>query len=95
MGHGAVMEELLELARSHVSIGTVYADRSFATSDVIRCLNERSLEYTIPVLKNDRIKREIERMSHDVEVEKNYGVYSDQRGGATNERAETTDVYVN
>lgn len=90
MGHGEVVEELMELARLQVSIDTVYADRAFATTDVIQTLNERPVDYVIPVPQNARIKRAIQRMRHDVEVKQNYGFYGNQRGGATNERAETT-----
>ncbi|WP_232688479.1 transposase [Halobacterium zhouii] len=87
---GAVVEELLGMAQAHVSIDTVYADRHFAATDIIRVLHEHRVNYVIPVPKNARIKRAIQRMSEDVAVKENYGFYGDQQGSGTRVRAETT-----
>lgn len=92
MMYGEIVEKLLDEAQLHVSIGTLYADRAFATTDVIRVLNRRSLNYVIPVRRNARITRRISRMKQDVEVVDEYGVYGEQRGRGTQKRAETTLV---
>ncbi|WP_435182082.1 transposase [Halorussus sp. AFM4] len=88
--HGSIVRDLLETARQHVSINTVYADRAFATAEVIQVLNREHVRYVIPVPKNNRTKREIDRMKHDVKVLREYGVYGGGTMGRTNERAETT-----
>lgn len=90
--HGRIMEDLVDRARQMVSIGTVYADRAYATADVLDVLNQRPVNYAIPTRIEKRIKPDIPRMAHDVEVTPDYGVNGDVRGGGTKERVETTRV---
>jgi hypothetical protein len=87
--YGSITRDLLEIARQHVSIGTVYADRSFATVETIQVLNRRPVRYVMPVRKNDRLKDKIAEMKHDVKVVNDYGFYGEGTTGVTNERVET------
>lgn len=90
MDHASVVDSLLTTARHHIAIELVYADRAFATAGVITKLSEHPVKYLIPVPKNIRIKREIQRMKWDVKVIPEYGFYEGTEGGRTYGRAETT-----
>jgi hypothetical protein len=89
---GILVEELLDKALHHVRIDTVYADRAFASADVLNTLNQRPVRYVIPVRLNSRIKNDIRRMKHDVEVTHEYPIHGNVRGGVTNEEVKTTRV---
>lgn len=60
---GDVARRLLSIADDYVSIKRVYADREFHAVDVIYTLEARDLEYVIPAVKNDRIKRKCRRFN--------------------------------
>ena len=89
---GEVVRDLLDDAREYVSISMVYADSEFCSVDILRCLEEARLRYVIPSPKNKRVKREIGRMSQDIEVKRDYGIYGAVSGGGTKERAGTNLV---
>lgn len=89
---GEVVRDLIDDAREHVTIDTVYADSEFCSADTLRCIEEPGLWYVIPSPKNKRVKREIRRMSQEVEVKTDYAIYGPVSGGATNDRAGTTLV---
>lgn len=89
---GILVEELLDEALHHVSINTVYADRAFASADVLNTLNQCPVRYVIPVPLNSRLKNDIRRMTDDVEVTHEYPIHGNVRGGATNEKVRTTRV---
>jgi len=82
---GEITRELLDTASEMVNIQRVYADREFATAEVIDTLESQPVKYVIPVPANQRIRREIRRMQHD-----GYGIYGPTRTGSTQDRAETT-----
>lgn len=54
---GDVARELLSIADEFVNIQMGYADREFHAADVISALEERGLNYVIPAVENDRIRR--------------------------------------
>ena len=89
---GEVVRNLLQDAREHVTIEMVYADSEFCSVDTIRTLEAANVRYVIPSPKNKRVKREIERMSQEIEVRRDYGIYGPMSGGSTNERASTNLV---
>jgi hypothetical protein len=88
---GEVIRKLIWKAREHVSISMVYADSEFCSVDSIRALEEMGVRYVIPSPKNQRIQREIERMTRDVKVLNDYAMRGPVSGGASNTR-ETTNV---
>lgn len=90
--HEAMVDELVKMAQLHVNIDTVYADKAFATTGVVRVLTEQSLDYIIPAPRNSRVKREIDRMRHEVKVKSNYGFFGKERDGGAMQRAETNLV---
>jgi len=83
---GEVVRDLLRDAQEHVSIATVYADSEFCSVDAIRALKEANVRFVIPSPKNQRVKREIDRMTQDIEVLEDYGIYGPVSGGGTQER---------
>jgi len=87
-----VVRNLLQDAREHVTIEMVYADSEFCSVDTICTLEAANVRYVIPSPKNKRVKREIERMSQEIEVRRDYGIYGPVSGGSTNERASTNLV---
>jgi hypothetical protein len=90
---GDVVRQLIDRASDLVSIRRVYADREFYAADAIAALEERRLNYVIPVPIRDRLKSELERMPDDqVSVKHEYGFYGPLRHGSSNERVETTLV---
>lgn len=93
--HAIIVEQLLDGALNHLSsIETVYADRAFATKDVVDVLNNETVDYVIPVPQNKRIKREIAKLRRhpfrDVKVLKNHGI-----AGGTGSRTRADFVYTN
>jgi hypothetical protein len=87
---GEITRDLLNTASDIVNIRRVFADREFATAEVVDELESKGVKYVIPVPSNDRIRRAIQNMSHDVEVKEGYGLYGPTRDGPTNDRVETT-----
>jgi hypothetical protein len=81
-----IVDDLVEQAREHVPIGTVYADAEFCAAGTFRVLNDANLDFVIPSPKNQRVKREIERMEHDIEVREDYGIYGPVPSGETQKR---------
>lgn len=63
-----LVEQLLEIASEHVSIGTVYADAEFDGIGVIHAIEEAGVSYLIRKSSDDRIKRFVRGMDHDVAV---------------------------
>ncbi|TYT61760.1 transposase [Natrialba swarupiae] len=89
---GEIVRELISEANQYVNVQTVYADREFATTDVVQSLEDFGVEYVIPVPRNQRIKRAIDRMNNYIEVRHEYGFYGSTVDGPTNDRVETTLV---
>ncbi|RLM59938.1 transposase, partial [Halorubrum sp. Atlit-26R] len=58
---GDVVRKLLSITNRHVSPKCVYADREFATGDVICAFEENNSRYLMPVPHNDRTKRWVKR----------------------------------
>jgi hypothetical protein len=88
---GEIVRDLLEDAREHVTVSMVYADSEFCSAEALRVIEEANANYVIPSPKNKRVKREIERMSEDVEVRSEYGIHGMVSSGARR-RAETNLV---
>jgi hypothetical protein len=54
---GDVVRCLVSIANEYVNIEMLYADREFATADVIHFLGKKNFDYVIPASKNNRLKR--------------------------------------
>lgn len=96
--YGNVVRELLSITSEYVNPRCVYADRAFASADVIHAFESRGLKYMMPAPRNDRSKRWLRR-NVDMEqgilaVEKEWGIYGSVKGKAPNERVETTIIGV-
>lgn len=90
---GDVIRQLIDRADDFVSVRRVYADREFYATDAIDALEEQRQKYVIPVPLNPRLERELERMPDgQVSVKHDYAIYGSVKGGASNERVETTLV---
>ncbi|TKX61019.1 transposase [Halorubrum sp. ASP1] len=59
--HGDVVRELLDIVSDYVTPRCVYADRAFATADVVSAFEENNLRYLMPAPRNDRTKRWLRR----------------------------------
>jgi hypothetical protein len=68
-----VVQDLVQQAKTHLPIGTVYADAEFCSTGTIRVLDAENVNYVFPSPRNKRVKRDIERMKHDIKVQKDYG----------------------
>ena len=93
---GDVVRELLEITNQHVTPRCVYADREFATADVIAAFEEQALRYMMPAPRNTRTKRWLER-NVDVEqgiiaTEQDWVVRGPVKHGVSNERVTTNLV---
>jgi hypothetical protein len=86
---GEVVRDLLQQAREHISMGTVYADSEFCAVETFRALEDLSLDYVIPSPKNQRVKREIERMQRDIRVMNDYTIYGQTIDGKSLEPEST------
>lgn len=82
------------MAEDHVRVRSVYADRAFASADVIQTLENQGVKYIIPVPKNSRIKRWLDRNVSGgiVAVEDEWGVYGPVKYNDGSTRVETTIV---
>lgn len=81
MASGEIIGELLDEAIKHVTIGTVYADPEFAQGCVVKALDERSVDYAIPVPRNRRVNSLVKEMkmrvgtaAQDVKVVEEYAI---------------------
>ena len=101
---GDVARRLLSQADQYVSIKRVFADREFAAADVITALEERNLQYVMPISRNDRIKRkcnqfdQLKRGYAEIEddrelyVEKDYPLRGQVKNSVSNTRVTTNLV---
>jgi len=76
-----LIEQLLEIASDHVSIGTVYADAEFDGVGVIHAVEEAGLSYFIRKSSDDQVKRFVQDMDHDVGVKQNHEMEGTTPGG--------------
>lgn len=93
---GDVVRKLLSITNQHVRPRCVYADREFATADVIAAFEEHRLKYMMPAPRNARTKRWLKR-NVDVEqgiiaTEQDWAVYGPVKHGVSNERVTTNLV---
>ena len=77
-----LVEQLLEIASDHVSIGTVYADAEFDGVGVIHAVEEAGLFYLIRKSSDDPVKRFVQDMDHDVGVKQNHEMEGTIVGGS-------------
>jgi IS4 transposase len=89
---GEVVRRLISIAKDHVDIKCVYADREFAAVDVFKALEEHRLKYLIPMPRNDRLKRWLSENVTDgnVVVEDGWVMHGPAKHGTSNEKIETT-----
>jgi hypothetical protein len=92
--YGEVVRDLLMKAKQYVNIDTVYADSAFAAVGVIRALEHHRTKYVIPIPKNVRVKRFIQRMDNDVAVKHDHVMYGQVLGSPQLAPAKTTLVAV-
>lgn len=78
-----VVQDLVQQAKTHLSIGTVYADAEFCSTGTIRVLDAENVNYVFPSPRNKRVKRDIERMKHDIKVKKDYGIHGPVPSGSS------------
>ncbi|MEZ3118188.1 transposase [Halobaculum sp. MBLA0147] len=92
--YGEVVRQLISMAEDHVRVRSVYADRAFASADVIQTLENQGVKYIIPVPKNSRIKRWLDRNVSGgiVAVEDEWGVYGPVKYNDGSTRVETSIV---
>ncbi|SDK11118.1 IS4 transposase [Halovenus aranensis] len=67
-----LVEQLIEIASDHVSLGTVYADAEFDGIGVIEALEEENLSYLIRKSSDDRVDRFVADMEQDVAVKQSH-----------------------
>lgn len=67
-----LVEQLLDIASEHVSIGTVYADGAFDSIGVMHTIEEADFSYLIRKLSDDRVYRFVDGMNHDVAVKQTH-----------------------
>jgi hypothetical protein len=75
-----LVEQLLDIASEHVSIGTVYADAAFDSIGVMHIVEEAGLSYLIRKSSDDRVDRFVDGMDHDVAVKQNHKMEKTIRG---------------
>jgi hypothetical protein len=92
--YGEVVRDLLMKAKQYVTIDTVYADSAFAAVSVIQALEHHRTKYVIPIPKNVRVKRFIQRMDNDVAVKHDHVMYGQVLGSPQLAPAKTTPVAV-
>lgn len=100
---GDVVRRLIGRAKEYVNIDKVYADREFATADVIHFLNRQGVDYIIPVPKNDRLRRNCKNFDElksgydgpndtPLYVDNSYALYGSVKKLTTSTRVSTTLV---
>lgn len=67
-----LVEQLLDIASEHVSIGTVYADAGFDSIGVMHAVEEAGFSYLIRKSSDDRVDRFADGMDHDVAVKQTH-----------------------
>jgi|AntDeeMinimDraft_5_1070356.scaffolds.fasta_scaffold04185_2 hypothetical protein len=80
MSRRTLVEQLLEIAREHVSIGTVYADAGFDSIGVMHVVEEAGFSYLIRKSSDDRVDRFVDGMDHDVAVKQTHEMDKTIRG---------------
>ena len=75
-----LVEQLIDIASDHVSVGTVYADAEFDGIGVIDALEEENLSYLIRKSSDDRVDRFLADMDHDVAVKQSHEMDKTIRG---------------
>lgn len=95
---GDVVRDLLDIATKHVNPRMVFADRAFASADVITALEDRDLRYMIPAPRNDRTKpwllRNVDTDAGLIATERDWPVYGAVKHGPANERVTTNLIGV-
>jgi hypothetical protein len=92
--YGEVVRDLVMKAKQYATIDTVYADSAFAAVGVIQALEHHRMKYVIPIPKNVRVKRFIQRMDNDVAVKHDHVMYGQVLGSPQLAPAKTTLVAV-
>ena len=82
MPRGVLVEQLLDIASEHVSIGTVYADAAFDSIGVMHTVEEADSSYLIRKSSDDRVDRFVDDMNHNVAVEQSHEMQKTIRGEA-------------
>lgn len=67
-----IVEQLLDIASEHVSIGTIYADAAFDSIGVMQTVDNAGFSYLIRKSSDDRVDRFVRGMDHDVAVKQNH-----------------------
>jgi hypothetical protein len=75
-----LVEQLLDIAREHVSIGTVYADAAFDSIGVMHTIEEAGFSYLIRKSSDERVDRFVDDMDHDVAVKQTHEMQKTIRG---------------
>ena len=91
--HGDVVRELLDITSEYVTPRRVYADRGFASADVIRAFEERNLKYLMPAPRNKRtkpwLKRNVNMEQGILATKRDWAVYGPVKHGVSNDRVTT------
>ncbi|GAA0452103.1 transposase (plasmid) [Halococcus dombrowskii] len=80
MPRRVLMEQLLDIASEHVSIGTVYADAGFDSIGVMHVVEEAGFSYLIRKSSDDRVDRFVDDMDHDVAAKQTHEMEKTIRG---------------
>jgi hypothetical protein len=72
MPRAVLVEQLLNIASDHVSIGTVYADAGFDSIGVMHTVDKAGFSYLIRKSSDDRVDRFVAGMDHDVAVKQTH-----------------------
>ena len=80
MPRRVLVEQLLDIASEHVSIGTVYADAAFDSIGVMHTIEEAGFSYLIRKSSDERVDRFVDDMDHDVAVKQTHEMQKTIRG---------------
>lgn len=75
-----LVEQLLDIANEHVSIGTVYADAAFDSIGVMQTIEEVGFFYLIRKSSDNRVDRFVDDMDHDVAMKQTHEMKKTIRG---------------
>lgn len=101
---GNVIRRLLSIAEQYVNIRHLYADREFSAADVVAVLEERDINYIIPLPRDRRIKRICKRFDQKkrgqperegdvpIHIDSEYHRYGPVKGKPGQTRVQTTLV---
>jgi hypothetical protein len=67
-----LVEQLLDIASEHVSIGTVYADAAFGSIGVMHVVDKAGYSYLIRKSSDNRVDRFVDDMDHNVAVKQTH-----------------------